>query len=223
MKDLVQYDRVVVYLDKISDLIRLELFGGELEKPVITLQKTTGAYGHFETIPMWKDENGNARYEINLGSETITRPIENVVATLIHEYTHYYNHIKGIKDTSRGCTYHNKRFKEEAEKHLIKIDYDSKIGWSLTSPTDELIEWCIAHDLQEIKIGRGIDFASLFGRIGKPTKGGNDSGAGADDESKKKSSTIKYKCPVCGNIIRATKNLDGMLKCVPCDVLFERF
>lgn len=221
MKNLTEYDRVTCYIDSISELIRNELFEGKLTKPIITLQKTTGAYGHFETVPMWQDNEGNKRYEINLGSETITRPIEQVVATLIHEYTHYYNHINGVKDCSRGGTYHNKKFKEEAEKHMIHIEYDSRIGFSPTTPTDELIQWCIEHDLQDIKLGRGTDFWALFGvsrgidgnEIGTPKKG---------KRTPKPSSTIKYICPECKTIIRATRNLDGKIHCNDCDVDFER-
>lgn len=210
MKELTEYDRVTCYLDKLSELIRTELFEGKLSKPIITLQKTSGAYGHFETIPMWKDIDGHERYEINLNSEYITRPIEQVLATMIHEYTHYYCQVNGIKDTSRNGVYHNRRFKEEAEKHMIKIDYDSRIGFSPTSPTDELIEWAIKHDLHEIKLGRGRDFISLFGTEG---------GFTAPTPPKKKpkpSSTIKYMCPNCKTIIRATRDLDDCLVCASC-------
>lgn len=211
MKQLTEYDRLVIYLDKISDLIRTELFESALEKPVITLQKTTGAYGHFETLPMWKTADGLERYEINLGSETITRPIECTVATLIHEYTHYYCHMNGIKDVSRNGYYHNKRFKAEAEKHMIKIDHADGIGFSITSPTDELIQWCIDHDLQEIKLGRGRDFFSLFG-ISK----GTGEGPEIEKKTRKPSSTIVYYCPECGAKIRATCDKDNQIVCFPC-------
>ena len=36
-------------------------------------------------------------------------------AGAVHEMVHYYCQINNIQDTSRGNTYHNKRFKEEAE------------------------------------------------------------------------------------------------------------
>lgn len=214
MKELIEYDRVTIYLDKLSDYVRNEMFP-DLQKPVITLQKTTGSYGHFETVPMWKCADGSERYEINLGSETITRPIENVVATLIHEYTHYYNHMHGIKDVSRGGTYHNKKFKEEAEKHMIHIDHDDRIGFSITSPTDELIEWCINHDLQDIKLGRGMDFYSLFGIKPTGTSKKPTTGTRTAPTTKKPSSTRKYICPICKTSVRATKDVNIM--CMDCN------
>lgn len=216
MKELTEYDRVTCYIDKLSELIRTELFEGKLSKPIITLQKTSGAYGHFETIPMWQDVNGNKRYEINLNSEYITRPIEQVLATLIHEYTHYYCQVNGIKDTSRGGTYHNKKFKEEAEKHMIHIEYDQRIGFSPTSPTDELIQWAIDHDLHEIKLGRGTDFWSMFGNIGTTNT------PPPQPKIPKPSSTIKYTCPNCKAIIRATRNMDNKIICADCDTFYER-
>lgn len=218
MKDLTEYDRVVVYLDKISEMIRKELFENALSKPIITLQKTTGAYGHFETVPMWINSDGEKRYEINLGSETITRPIENTVATMIHEYTHYYCHINGIQDVSRNGYYHNKRFKEIAETKMLKIDYDKRIGWSITSPTDELIEWIISHDLKDIKLGRGMNFWELF-KIGG--ENGKENGT-IEKKPKKPSSTIIYICPACGTKIRGTKNLDNVIRCEPCNQIFIR-
>lgn len=218
MKVLNEYDRVVVYLDKISDTIRNELFGGNLEKPIITLQTTRGAYGHFEVLPKWIDKDGNKRYEININGEYITRPIYEVIATLIHEYTHYYCNVNGIKDTSRGGTYHNKRFKEEAEKHMIAISYDKRIGYSITSPTDELLEWCISHGFEDISIGRN---PSLCFSI-MPPKGGNGASDASDDvPTKKKSNSRKYICPNCGLKIRATKDISDKVKCIACNEIFE--
>lgn len=214
MKNMTEYDRVCVYLDKISDAINKELFGGELLKPVITLQKTTGAYGHFETVPMWKSSDGVERYEINLGSETITRPIENVIATMIHEYTHYYNHIKGIQDCSRGGYYHNKKFRDEAQKHMIHIEHDNSIGWSLTSPTEELLDWIVVHNFTDIELGRGLDFSSLFGGLGKLIGGGTSATPPAP--APKTATSIKYHCPKCNMIVRATRNLDFKLVCWEC-------
>lgn len=218
MKELTQYDRVTTYIDKISDYIRKEMFP-ELEKPVITLQKTTGAYGHFESVPMWKASDGTARYEINLGSETITRPIENVVATLIHEYTHYYNHIKGIQDCSRGGSYHNKKFKEEAEKHMLSISHHDKYGWTITEPTEALLNWCIEHNLQDIQLGRGVNFWDLFSgiKIGTDNKGKTTT---TPINVKKPSSTRKYICTKCGCTVRATKDVN--IICADCMQVMEK-
>ena len=52
---------------------------------------------------------------------------------------HQWCYERGVKDTSRGGTYHNKRFKAEAERRGLLIGYDSRIGWSVTKPGPALI------------------------------------------------------------------------------------
>lgn len=53
---------------------------------------------------------------------------------------HLYCMVNGIKDTSNGGRYHNKRFKVEAEQRDLKIGYAKHIGYSVTSPADGFIE-----------------------------------------------------------------------------------
>lgn len=74
-------------LEKAFDLVNEHYFESALSKSVITIQSTPRAYGHFTTKRIWKDDL-KERYEINLGAETVNRPIEEVIATLIHEMVH---------------------------------------------------------------------------------------------------------------------------------------
>ena len=101
-----------------------------------------------------------------------------------------------IKDTSRNGVYHNKRFKEEAEKRALVIEYDKRIGWSVTRPTPELTAFVKQKWKQtSINLCREGDF-------------------GADARTVKKSSTRKYACPICDQSVRATK--DVLLLCGVC-------
>ena len=43
----------------------------------------------------------------------------------------------GVQDTSRGGTYHNKKYKEAAEQHGLTVEKDAKYGWTKTSLNDE--------------------------------------------------------------------------------------
>ena len=115
MKQLTSYNRVAGYLNKIFDLLNEEYFGSTLSRPTITIQSTPKAYGHFSLREdTWVSKLGGT-HEINIGAGTLSRDIELVCATLLHEMVHYYNYINGIQDCSRGGTYHNKRFKAAAE------------------------------------------------------------------------------------------------------------
>ncbi len=85
MKQLTSYNRAAGYLNKIFDLLNEEFFENALSRPTITIQSTPKAYGHFSLREdTWVSKIGGT-HEINIGAGTLARPIENVVATLLHE------------------------------------------------------------------------------------------------------------------------------------------
>lgn len=154
MKELTSYNRVAGYLNKIFDLLNSRFFERELSRPTITIQSTPKAYGHFSLRDdTWISKNG-CSHEINIGAGTLARPIESVCATLLHEMVHYYNYIHGIKDCSRGNTYHNQRFKRAAESRGLLLTHSPKYGWSHTAPADELLQFVLDNDLADILINR---------------------------------------------------------------------
>ena len=133
-----------------------------------------------------------------------------MVATLLHEMVHYYNHINGIQDCSRGNTSHNKRFKSAAEQRGLCVEHSDKYGWSHTSPSDELLQFCLDNDLTDILLNRNE--YSGFQIPGTGTRSGVPGGV----VTPRKSSTRKYLCPCCGNSVRATKTVN--IGCLDCGV-----
>lgn len=145
-------------LHRIFDALNEKYFNNELPNVFITItpgkKKTSSVYGTF-TPDTWlkekSEENSNEDisnedikeiyHEISMSAEYFTRPTANWVATLIHEMTHLYCHINKIEDTSNGNRYHNRRFKIEAEKRGLIIEKEDVIGWSVTSPSADLIEF----------------------------------------------------------------------------------
>lgn len=199
MKELVKSSRVTGYLEKIFRQLNIDKFNGELEEPVITVMSTPRAYGHVTCAKVWKSKD-TYRYELNIGAGTLNRRIEDVVSTMLHEMVHIYHLQNGIQDCSRGNTYHNKKFKEKAESVGLIIDYDKRIGYSVTSPSDELILYIASYGWGDILINRT---ELKFTKTG-PVAGAN--GTSPDGEKiRKPSSTRKYQCPDCGNSVRATK------------------
>ncbi len=97
----------VRFLERAFDLLNERYFESALSKPIITIQSSPKSYGHFTCEKVWKD-NGESYHEINISAENINRPAQDVIATLEHEMIHLYCTQNGIKDTSRGGTYHNK-------------------------------------------------------------------------------------------------------------------
>lgn len=213
MKELTSYNRVTQYLNKVFKLINSEYFDNELEMPTITIQSTVGAYGHVTTSKIWKTESGKASYELNIGADYLDRPIENIVATLIHEGCHLYAMQNGIKDTSNRGVYHNKRFKALAEDRGLIIEKHSRYGWTITTPSEATINFCIDNDLQEVLITRhtGITFTGVG-------TGKNGNGTPVKPTAPKKGNSIKWICPCCGAIVRSTKILN--IVCGDCNEKF---
>lgn len=177
---------VIEKLENLFSKFNEKFYNGELQTPVITVSPDTtkGAYGWCTAWKAWsvgeqkkvtdlatltkealeamKKDDGF--YEINICAEHLARPFEQVAETLLHEMVHLYNLQIGVQDTSRGGTYHNKKYKEAAELHRKSLP---KIPGA----------------------------------------------------AKTKQSSRKYVCPVCGCIIRATKEVHVI--CGDCNVEFE--
>lgn len=143
-------------IEKLEDLFSKfneKFYNNELDKPIITVSPDTtkGAYGwctawstqeKVTDFSKMKPEDIEAMkkegfYEINICAEYLSRPFDKVAETLLHEMVHLYNLQVGVQDTSRGGTYHNKKYKEAAEKHGLTVEKDAKYGWTKTSLNDE--------------------------------------------------------------------------------------
>lgn len=209
MKQTVKTSRTAGYLEKMFRQINKDSFNGEIEEPIITIQSTTTAFGHVTCAKVWK-RGEEQRHELNISADWMNRPIENVVATMIHEMTHLLNMQRGIQDCSRGGSYHNRKFAKEAEKHMIHIEKDEKYGWTITTPTDELLEYILRQGWEEIEMSRTPDIGALIGTGGNKNKGT----AGTATTAKTKGNSRKHKCPVCGRIARTT--MDFPLICGIC-------
>ncbi len=202
------------FLENSFQILNKVYFDSALPSVIITIQSCKKAYGYITTRKIWKRAT-EQYYEINITAEYLARPIEEVLSTLLHEMVHLYCMVNNINDTSKNGTYHNKRFKEEAEKRDLKIEYVNYYGYTKTSPTEKLIE--VIH---EYGLNQSIEYyrqSESFISTGND----DDKGTGEDGISvKRKSSTRKYICPSCKVSVRATKNL--YIICGTCMVTMLR-
>ena len=206
MKQTVKTSRAAGQLEKMFRELNKHYFAGKLPEPIISLKKTPSAYGHITCSKVWQ-AGGENKYEINISSATLDRPIEETASTLLHEMVHYYNYEMGVQDCSRGNTYHNRRFKEAAEAHGLCVEHSDKYGWSHTSPSEALLDFIIENGLTDILINRN----EFYGF--RVTGTGTHSGTGTTPPPRT-SSTRKYICPCCGNSVRATKIVN--IACLDC-------
>lgn len=198
---------ICFYLDRMFRQLNDDKFGGELEVPVITVQDTPRAYGHITCSRVWKNAGGGeGQYELNIDAGTLDRPIASVASTMLHEMVHLHNMMHGIKDCSRGGTYHNKRFREKAEEAGLSVGHDPRTGWSRTGPSVEFASYIINRGWEDIPAGR------------HEGSGGGAPGAGSP-RMRKPSSTRKYQCPGCRMSVRATKEVSVI--CAGCRELLQ--
>ena len=198
---------IIGKLEELFETFNQVYYNGELQKPVIAVfpDTTSGAYGWCTTWKAWKvveeEQVKDGYFEINVCAEHLTRPFYQVCATLLHEMVHLYNLQIGVKDTSRGGTYHNKKFKEEAEKRGLLIDKDYKYGWTVTylQPSTEKFIDTLGDNKFEMQRDKALKCLP---------KGGKSS-----------SSSRKYVCPSCGTIVRATKEVN--IICGDCNEKME--
>lgn len=218
--EVIDYATAARYLKEIYSLLNKDYFNNELEDVTITIQKKAGSFGHFSLDKVWKREDGKVvdrQHEINISAGYMSRPIENIVATLLHECVHLYNFSRGVKDVSVSGVYHNAKFKTEAEKRDLIIQKHEQYGWTLTEPSPMLINWVHDNDLVDIPIYRE-DYIIQGGNPGG-TGGGKAVGTDGTIRPVKKCSTRKYICPVCGLSVRATKQI--FIICGDCKKTME--
>lgn len=195
------YYEVTQILDQLFDKFNEKYYGGEITKPLIAVMHDPkkSSYGWCSTQKIWKGENGDF-YEINICAESLSRPIKEICATLLHEMAHLYNLEHGIKDCSGGY-YHNKKFKETAEAHGLVIEKDAKHGWSSTSLKEDTAQW----------IDENIEIESFgLSRVEPEVKA-----------AVKRHKYKYYVCPCCGAKFYSIYEISA--QCTDCEVDFQRY
>lgn len=210
MKKLTSYNRVAGYLSHIFDLLNEEFFDNVLPKPVITIQSTPKAFGHFcLNSRAWVDNKDEGYYEINIGAGSLAEPIEFVTSVLLHEAIHMYHYcITKQRDTSRNSYFHNRIFRDACLARGLEVERSEKYGWSHTKPGDRILEFVLKNDLTDILISRN-EFTAY-----RPVGGTGTHNTSGAELPTKTSNSRKYVCTCCGMSVRATKVV--RIACIDC-------
>ena len=215
MKNLDNVGRVTVFLRKAFRLMNEQLFNGELQDVQITLVNSARIYGHITLDSnTWQTSKGYGMHEIAISNNYLSSEgisIEDVMAVLCHECCHLWAMQNSIKDTSRGFTYHNSRYRTIAEEHGLIVEHSEKYGWSHTKPGDKILQFCLDNDFTDIQINRKADYPFFGGR-----GGGSPSSTGIVPPSRQ-TSARRLVCPACGLICRVTKR-DARVSCLTCSL-----
>ena len=218
---MLNVSEIVAKTEEMFNLFNHHFYNDELTRPAITVSPDggRGAYGWCSVYEIWQ-ASGEAYREINICAEYIDRPISEVAATMLHEMAHLYNLVNDIKDVSNNGYYHNKKFKDTAEAHGLHIEHHTTYGWTVTTLTEGTAEWLARQPgMQDIAASR-----KTLLQI-KTKTDDNEDGEGTTTTIKgrrqtSKNRSIKYVCPQCGAIIRATREVNVV--CGDCNVAFER-
>ena len=216
-----QVSEITAFLENAYDVLNRRFFDGELTPVVITVQSSKYSHGHYTPWNSWV-KNGEGYREINLSAESLRRPIESIIATLQHESIHHYSELNNIKSVSRNGTYHNKLFRREAEKRGLIIDYDPRIGHSITYPGPEIMELVREMGWENIDLSRRRFEEALADDIENPDGAGSDGSATDTDgsEKKKRKSGVRvYQCEKCKVKVRATRDVN--IGCLECNCKME--
>jgi predicted SprT family Zn-dependent metalloprotease len=107
---------VVAFLYQHVDLMRAEFFGSELPEVVLSFDVTDRrTLGHYVT----RRNSLGVRWALNLNPIHLARPVYEVLATLLHELAHAWQHRCG---TPSKPPFHNKEFRERCEAFGIPTD-----------------------------------------------------------------------------------------------------
>lgn len=192
----------VAGLEELFSILNNHFYDGSLVHPIITViprgrhKKTTGWCSNsyrWETNKPTDNSDSKAYYELNICAEDLASDFEIIVETMLHQMVHLYNAMNSIPDTSREGTYHNTHFKEVAETHGLIVEKHPTYGFSITHLTPVTREY--------IQTLSGFHFD--FFRTEMQT------------QTKKRQSTIKLTCPICGCIARVTSPKTKIM-CTPC-------
>lgn len=173
-------NRSVTYeIEKIFNTFNKLYFDDLLPPPMITYNNSL--YGSLNKNAVTK--NGSCySYELILPINILNKDIDEIAACVLHNMIHEYDYIYEKKMASRGDTYHNKRFKNFAEKCGLTCECSSeKYGWT-THTNDEFKTMCI-------ELGFDKNWSNRYEL----------------PQSVKQSSTVKYIDEISGESVRGTK------------------
>ncbi len=177
-------------LEHMFHILNREYFDGKLDEPAIVVKSDLKNRQKISTNKIWSGESINY-YEISISAGLLNEPINEIAAALLHQCVHLWNLKCGIKDVSRGGAYHNKRFRDSAEEHGLKVKYDAQNGWVKTSATHQLSVFVQKQNWMSFSLKRNRQ--SFDGT----------------------NHTRKYICPKCKNSVRATKIV--RISCIDCN------
>lgn len=212
MKEITKMSRMVGFVEKLGRLIAEHIsfvMGVAIKQmPIFTIvTDKPNVYGYATVREKWRIGENGCR-EIGISAQNMD-DIFALVDTIAHEFVHVWQEENGIQGVSRGGYYHNKKFKEMAEKIGLKCVEYKGCGWNTINELNgRLLE--IACEYEQELIMQVIGSSANEG-----VTSGNGSLVSISEDGQKKNSW-RHVCPICGCKARTTKEIP--LICGNCKV-----
>lgn len=185
------------------------LFDGQLPACLITLQRSKKSYGYF-SADRFANANGALTDEIALNpSHFATRGIEEVLATLVHEMVHLWQHHFGSPGRGR---YHNREWAEQMKSIGLHPSADGTEGAAETGEamSHRIVAGGAFEKAAARLVGRSFriawaDHVAAAGDASSPAEGSG------EDKVAKAGKWFKFECRTCQQTARA--KFDASLIC----------
>lgn len=186
------------------DYFNQELFEGRLNANdvILNCSRKNRTLGFFAPPSIgWKSGEGN-RAEISLNPDYMGgRTLDEIYSTFVHEMTHFEQEVFG-RPGRRG--YHNMEWARMMKKVGLQ-------PFNIKDPKKET-GMCCSHRIIEDGVFQEA-MNNLPDNCKFPIRG-------VKRRKQSQGGYVKWECPECGAIARATKN--AQLTCTPCGVPFQR-
>lgn len=142
-------------------------FQGGLPRPLLVVGDGVNrtASGYATLLRCWEEE-GQRRcfYELSICRPSLCQPSQLVLANFLHELVHLRCLQLGIKDTSRGGTWHNKSFRRVAQEAGLLALSDGDNGYARVVPGPGLAEYIREQGLE------GLDLLATYRAVSFPAE-----------------------------------------------------
>lgn len=200
------FSNVIIELEKMHAIINDCTALPTINLPVYLTVQSKGKRNCFAWCTVkdvWQGEESSA-WEINFSAEDIGRDPSETFITMIHEMSHLMNIQEGVKDCSKSGR-HNANFKAMCDRYHIICEPTEKIGYYTHFPMekqDNIVQslWKKYLEIANLKAFDKARESNPKVRTTKTVK------------------MLKYVCPICGTIIRASKEVH--VTCTDCGVEF---
>lgn len=216
------FNNEINFLTNFSNYANTKFFNNQLPNFLITFEKLNGAYGGASVKQIFNIDNIKY-YQLIINHEYVNKKNNNIMElfdTILHELIHLYCRVLDIKEVSNNNRYHNKKFKELAEKIGLITQKLPIFGYNTRGLNKHLqktiINWIkenyTSNDLLNLFRIEKLD--SIFNQQQQQQQETQQ-----EEEKPKNRNLTKYICPCCKTKVRAKKGVN--IICGDCMIRFE--